>query len=747
MMNFKKLFIATLVFFTFFETKSISEIVNKIIVEGNQKVSAETIVIFGDVTLGKDYTQQELNLIIKKLFETTYFKNISVELENNELKIIVEENPIINTIVFNGEDAKKYKELLRDLLSLKEKSAFFQSNIKRDINLIKDFYRAQGFYFVKIDAEIETLSNNRVNLIFTLDKGDKAKISKIFFLGDKKIRDRKLRDIITSQEARFWKFISKNVYLNQGRIQLDKRLLKSYYKNKGYYEVKISSSNIEYSEGDGFVLTYSVDAGKRYIFKKVSANVSESLDEAAFASLEKNFNEIVGDYYSQKKLTSILEEIDKLSELKELQFINHNVEETLEADGIEVKVNIFEGKKFTIERINIVGNSVTNDEVIRGELIVDEGDPYSVLLINKSINQLKSRNIFGEVNSKIVEGSTPDLKILELTVEEKATGEIAAGAGVGTDGTSFMFSVSENNWLGRGIQLQTAANISQDKISGNIAINNPNYNYSGNAVYSSLDLSSTDMKETSGYSSAKTGFSLGTEFEQYRDIYFSPSFALSYEDIQVESTSSTAIQKMEGNYTNADFVYGVIYDGRDQSFQPTDGSRIKFVQSLPIIQDSSSLMNGIEYSSYRTVTDNIIGSAKFFARGINGIDEDVRLTSRLFMPGRRLRGFNTKKVGPKDGIDYVGGNYMSAFGLEAQLPNLLPESTKTDVSLFLDSGNVWSVDYSDSLDDTNKIRTSVGISANVFTTVGPLTFTLAQAISKASNDQTQSFNFRLGTSF
>jgi len=746
-MYFKKLFIVLLVFFVLLSTKSISEIVNKITVEGNQKVSAETIVIFGDVTLGKDYTQQELNLLIKKLFETTYFNNISVELENNELKIIVDENPIINTLVFNGENAKKYKETLRGLLQLKEKSAFFQSNIKHDINLIKEFYRAQGFYFVEIEAEVEKLKNNRVNLIFTLDKGDKAKISKIFFLGDKKIRDRKLRDIITSQEAKFWKFISKNVYLNQGRIQLDKRLLKNYYKNKGYYEVKISSSNIEYSEGDGFVLTYSIDAGNRYIFKKVSANIAQSLDESAFASLEKNFNDIAGDYYSQKKLTSILEEIDKLSELKELQFINHNVEETLEADGIEVKINIFEGQKFSIERINIVGNSVTNDEVIRGELIVDEGDPYSALLINKSVNKLKARNIFGEVKSTIIEGSSPDLKILELSVEEKATGEIAAGAGIGTDGTSFMFSVSENNWLGRGIQLQTAATISQDKISGNIAVNNPNYNYSGNAVYSSLDLSSTDMKETSGYSSAKTGFSLGTEFEQYRDIYFSPSFALSYEDIQVESTSSSAIQKMEGNYLNADFVYGIIYDGRDQAFQPTDGSRIKFVQSLPLIQDSSSLMNGIEFSKYYAVSDNVIGSAKFFARAINGIDKDVRLTSRLFMPQRRLRGFNNKKVGPKDGIDYVGGNYMSAFGLEAQLPNLLPESTKTDISIFMDSGNVWSVDYSDTIDDTNKIRSSVGISANVFTTVGPLSFTLAQAISKASNDQTQSFNFRLGTSF
>jgi len=747
MENFKKIFLVFILFFLVFSVKSYSEIVTKVEVEGNERISLETIAIFGDITIGKNYESSDINLLIKKLYETNFFSNISVELQNGQLSIIVEENPIINSIVFKGEKATKYKEAVKALLTLREKTSFINNYIKSDINKIKEFYRHLGFYFVKIEAAIEKLTQNRVNLIYSIDKGKKAKISKIYFLGDKKIRDKRLRDIITSTETKFWKFISRNVYLNKARIELDKRLLKNYYRNKGYYEVEISSSNVEYAEGEGFILTYSINAGNRYRFKKIVANVSEELDQSAFSSLEKEFNKIIGDYYSQRKLTSILEKIDTLSEQKELQFINHGVIETLEGDGVLVEINIFEGQKFIIERINIAGNSVTNDSVIRGEMIVDEGDPFSALLINKSINNLKARNIFGKVEQKILEGSSPDLRVLEITVEEKATGEIMAGAGVGTAGTSFMFAIKENNWLGKGIKIQTSLDLTKETISGSLAVTNPNYNFTGNSVFSSLDIASTDMSDSSGYKSSRTGFSLGTEFEQYENIFLAPSIVVVHEDIKIPDDATAELKKMDGTFSNIDFAYGLIVDKRNRTFKPTAGYRAKFVQSLPIIQDASSLLNGINVSVYHALSEDVIGSVKFYARSIHGIDQDVRLTNRLRMPGNRLRGFNTRRVGPKDGDDYIGGNYITALGFEAQLPNLLPESSRTDISVFLDTGNIWHVDYNDTLDDASKIRSSIGISADVFTAVGPLSFTLAQDLSKSLNDETQTFNFRLGTSF
>mgnify|MGYP001422401669 CR=1 FL=1 len=747
MQYLKKFFLFLFFLITFNNISALAEIVKKVEVKGNDRISIETIVIYGDIAIGKDYQTSDINLLIKKLYETKFFSDISIALNNNLLSISVKENPIISSVIFDGEKAKKYKEKITEFLSLRESGSFIEANIKSDINLIKDFYRSLGFYFVKIDAQVEKLEKNRVNIVYSIDKGDKAKISQIYFLGDKKIREKKLRDVITSQESRFWKFISRNVYLDQGRIELDKRLLKNYYRDKGYYEVDVKSTNVEFAEGEGFVLTYNINAGKRYRFKKIFANISDSLDKNAFLSLEKDFNKLVGEYYSQRKLKKTLDKIDKLSEQKELQFINHNILETLDGSGVEVKINIFEGDKIIIERINIVGNSITNDSVIRSELIVDEGDPYSALLVNKSINKIKARNIFSKVEHEILTGSASDLKVLEISVEEQATGEIMAGAGVGTDGTSFQFAVSENNWLGRGIKLQSALNLSEEKVSGNIMVRNPNYNFTGNAVSAALDVSSTDRANTSGFKSSKTGFTLGTSFEQYENVYFSPDISLAWEDIEVDDTASSTIKTMDGNYFNADFGYGLTVDKRNQPYKTTEGYKATFQQVLPIVQDRSSIFNSFDVSTYHDFSEDLIGSLKFLARSIHGIDDDVRLTERIYIPRKRLRGFNTFKTGPKDGDDYVGGNYTAAMNAEAQLPNLLPESYKTDISLFLDTANIWGVDYSSAIDDTNKIRSSVGMSANVFTTIGPLSFTVAQDLTKSTNDETETFNFRLGTSF
>ena len=747
MANFKKIIAFHILFFIFYNVYSYSEVVNKVDVQGNDRISSETIMIFGDIVIGNNYEESDVSLLIKKLYETRFFSNISVELANNKLTIVVEENPIVYSIIFKGEKAKKHVETIKEFLLVREKSSYVSNNIKHDINQIKSFYRARGYYFVKIDAEIEKLEKNRVNIFYSIDAGEKAKISKIYFLGDKKFRDKRLRDIIISEEAKFWKFLSQNVYLNQERIELEKRLLENYYRNKGYYEVDLTSSNVEYSEGEGFVLTYSINAGKRYKFKKIFADVSEALDSSAFFSLEPEFNKLVGQYYSQIKLHSLLEKIDKLSEQKELQFVNHSLLETLDDDGIEVKINIFEGKKFIIEKINIAGNTITNDSVIRGELLVDEGDPFSELLVNKSLNKIRGRNIFGKVEQKTLPGSTDDLKILEINVEEKATGEIMAGAGVGTEGTSFMFSVRENNWLGKGVYLTSALSISEERVSGNIEVIDPNYNFSGNSVSTSLNVSATDRTATTGFKSSKTGFSLGTSFEQYEDIYISPSLAVNHEDIEAESTASDNIKKMDGTYITSDFTYGITLDKRNQSFQPTEGYSTSFFQSLPLIQDSSSIINTFNANTWHEISENVIGSLKFQAKTVHGVDDNVRLTNRLFVSGRKLRGFVRGKVGPKDGADWIGGNYVTGLSVEAQLPNLLPEAYKTDFSLYLDSANIWGVDYSDSIDDSNKIRSSVGVAANVFTAIGPLSWTLSQSLTKASSDVTETFNFNIGTSF
>ena len=720
--------------------------VDKITIQGNKSISNETIKIFGDVKKG-DYSERDINLLIKKLYETGFFSSVSVEVKNKNLYINVKEFPLINQIVFKGEKAKKYLEKLDEYLTLKESVSFSKDKLNRDVKTIKEFYKQAGYYFVDLNVDIEELSDDKVNVIYNLVKGKKAKISKIYFVGDKKVRDKKLREIITSEENRFWKFISSGKFLNEQRIKLDERLLQNYYINSGYYEAQVKSSSVEYQEGDGFALTFSIEAGKRYKFKKVSIDVVDCIDKKYFVELNEPLLKVVGKYYSRTKLQKVLDQIDKLTVQKELQFINHRLLETLEGDDIVVKIEIFEGPKFFVEKVNIVGNNITNDSVIRSEMIVDEGDPYSEVLLTRSVNNIKAKRIFANVDSKTLPGSESGRKIIEIKVEEQATGEIAAGAGVGTQGTTIGGALTENNFLGRGIKLETMLEISEETIRGKLAVVNPNYQFSGNSLLFSVQSIKNDRISTSGYESTDTGFSLGTGFEQYENLFINPEFSVFHNKLETDATASSTIKKMEGNYFSAAVGYGIRSDKRDRTFQPTDGYVTRFYQQIPIVADVPTLIHGFEFSSYQQIGEDVVGSLKFYSRAVNGLDDDVRIGDRAHLPSKYLKGFESRKIGPKDGDDFVGGNYAAALGFNASFPSLLPENMNTDVNLFLDTGNVWHADYSGVVGESNKLRSAFGISANWFSPIGPFNFILAQDITSAETDVTESFRFNLGTTF
>ena len=726
-----------------------AEVLKKAEVYGNERIAIETVIVYGGIEKGKDYSQEDINNMIKKLYDTKFFSKISVDFSNGILKINVEENPIINSILIQGEPTKKFTKAILEALSLKEKSSYIKSDVKNDLEIIKYFYRTLGYYSPKVEARVQEakVGKNSVNLIFEIDKGERQKISKIYFIGEKKIKTKRLRDVIASEEAKFWKFISRNVYLNEERIELDKRLLRNFYLSKGYYDVQILSSNVFVKEKEGIELTFSIEAGNRYRIKKISTNIDPVFDKSIFQPLESDFKKYAGGYYSPFKIKNILKSIDALIDNNELQFVQHSVSETIEENYIDIEFKIFEGRKVQIERVNIKGNTVTNESVIRAELELDEGDPYSKVKLEKTVANLRSRDIFKTVNQKVLDGSSKDLKVLEISVEEKPTGEIMAGAGTGTDGTTLSFALAENNYLGKGLRVDTSLDLTESTIRGGLDITDPNYKYSGNLVTAGISSQKTDNSE-SGYENTLNSLKLATRFEQYDNIFFSPSIELSFDDLKVDSSASSSLKKQAGSFVDFTFGYGVEKDTRDRTFMPTSGSVIGFRQGIPLyIDEQASLLNRISANKYHAFSDDVIGAIKFYAAAIVAVEDDVRISKRLHIPSKRLRGFERRRVGPKDGADYVGGNYVTALGFEAQFPNLLPESTRTDISLFLDTANVWSVDYSSAVEDSNKIRSAFGVSANIFTTIGPLSFTIAQDLSKATNDKTESFNFRLGTSF
>jgi len=747
--SMKKALLRLLFFFIFVTTISYAEIVKEVKVVGNVRVSSETIIMFGDIRVNEDYNAQKINELSRQLYDTGYFSYLEVNLTNGLLEISVKENPIIQSLVFNGIKAKKHKKAIKEVIELKEKTSYVENKLIRDIQKIKTAFRNQGFYFIEVEAYAKENVNNSIDLIYEINRGKRAKIGKIVFIGDKKVKDSKLRGIITSEESKVWKLISTKKYLNQERIKLDTRLLENFYKSKGYYQVKVLATNILYEEGEGFLLTYNINSGKRFRFEDVSLAISENLDKSSFVEIKKDLPKLKNKYYSPKKIIKILDKINKLTMKKDLQFINSKLIETVKNDKILVTINVSEGKKYFVERINIIGNTVTEDNVIRGELEVDEGDPYSLLLLDKSINNIKSRNIFGKVNKNIYEGSSPDLKLITIEVEEKATGEIFAGAGMGSSGETIGGGVKENNFLGRGVRLDANLQVSETAIRGKFSVVNPNYNYSGNEIRFTTQSTKTSKMTIFGYDSSKTGFSLGTTFEQYEDILISPDLSVYYESLSTNDNASKALKQQEGTYVDAEVSYSVIQDKRDQSFKSTEGYRASFNQKLPLYSESPSLINGIDYSAYHSFGDNFIGSLRFHGRTINSLSssEDVKLSERLSIPGKYLRGFEVGKIGPMDASDYIGGNYVTALGFNAALPKLLPDLTNADISLFLDTGNVWGIDYDTNIDESNKLRSAFGVSVDWFTPVGPLSFSFSEAITSASTDKLESFRFNIGTTF
>ncbi len=738
------LILSTIIFFK----NTHAEIISQIEINGNKRISSETIKVYGQIKpLNTDFNKSDVNNILRNLYETDFFKNINVEIKNNKLIINLEEYPLLNQIIILGEKNSGIKDRIKEVISLKEKNSYIRNKLNNDINLIKQLYSSLGYKFVKIESKIRKIDENNYDIAFDINKGNLTKIKKISFIGDKKIKEKRLKDIIVSEESKFWKIVSRNSRFNENQISLDKRLLINYYKNLGYYDVNINTASAEIVNTSDVNLTFSINAGTRYIFNKIETSVDSSLDKSIFYPLEKNYQKIIGDYYSPSKIKKVLEEIDELIEQNNLQFIEHEVDETIAGKDISLKFIIREGSKTLVERINIKGNNVTNESVIRSELLLDEGDPFTELNLDKSIAKLKSRNIFKSVKSEIIEGSKSDLKIINILLEEKATGEISAGAGVGTNGGTFAFLITENNWLGEGKKVSADLEISEESLKGRFIYTNPNYDLLGNSISYNLQ-NSTNDKPNQGYENSVFEIGASTSFEQYRDVFTNLALNLSHDDLRTTSNASSSLKQQSGEFVEFSAKYGFTFDKRNRSFMPTSGSIVSFNQSLPIYADKPFINNTISSSIYHSFTENYVGSGKLFLSTINGLnDEDVRISKRKTLSTSRLRGFERGKVGPVDADDHIGGNYAMAANFDLSLPNFLPESTNTDVALFIDFANVWGVDYNNSIDDSNKIRSSTGLSASWISPIGPMTFTFAQNILKASTDKTESFNFNLGTTF
>ena len=729
-----------------------AEVIKEVDVTGNKRISKDTIIVLGDIKLNNDYDDLKLNETLKKLYQTNFFSNISISINQEILKISVIENPIIEDVEITGIKNKKILEDISEKLNLQNRMSFTENLLNKDIELIENIHRSAGYYFVKVTPLIKKNDNlNSIRLIIDINQGERAKVKQILFIGDKKIKDKKLLEVIASEEHKFWKFVSRKVYLNEGTINLDKRLLENYYKNRGFYNVKILNSFAELNEEGSFKLVFNIDAGEKYFFNDLNLSLPEDYNENDFKKIKKIFNKLKNKKYSIDGINTILKEIELIASQNLYDFIDATVtEEIVDKNKINFNFKVKDSQKYYVERINLFGNFNTIEEVIRNKLIVDEGDPLNELLYKKSIDNIRSTGFFKKVNSEIIDGSSPNEKVINITVQEQPTGEISMGAGYGTSGTMIGGGITEKNFLGKGINLDSSIELSEESLKGKFIYAKPNFGNSDNTLFTSIRATTTDNLTDFGYKTSDTGFSLATRFEQYENLFFKPELDLSLEKIETNSSATTTLKKQEGSYTDFYFNYGLDYDLRNSTFNPSSGYKTSFFQTLPIVSDNNEIANTFVTTHYKplSLSSGMVGKASFYFKTVHSIsDDDVRISKRASLPYSRLRGFKKGSIGPLDDNDFVGGNYASSMNLSTTLPGLFRTVENIDMSYFIDAGNVWGVDYSDTIDDSNFIRSSTGVSLDLLTPVGPLSFSWTQPITKRSTDKTETFRFNLGTTF
>jgi outer membrane protein insertion porin family len=558
-------------------------------------------------------------------------------------------------------------------------------------------------------------------------------------------------DVITSSEDGWWKFFSTSA-LSEQRIEYDKQLLKEFYKSKSFYDVQIESAFASVDKNNKFTLTYSINSGKKYKFGDYDLKVAGLvLKEEDIKEIKNISNKLLkNEFYSPLTTNKINKQITDFLESRKYGNFEINLQDAKAADDkINIIVQLNEGQKSLVNKINIQGNTITEEKVIRDNLIVSEGDQLNSSKVKKSIDNVKSKQLFSKVDYKIEDSDKKNFKDLNLFVKEQPTGNISAGVGYGTNGGLFEASLNERNFLGQGINLNFTGRLSADVIRGEFSYLNPNYKNSNKELAASL-FSEVDDYKNSGYQNKRAGTKFATKYEIYEDIFFRPNLGVQFDKLEVTGDASSLLRSRQGDFVTTSFGYNFLFDQRDSKFTPTSGSIIYFDQNIAtFFSDIPTVQTGVGATFYKELlNEKYIGSIK--ARLANVVafnDKDVKLSDRIFSSASDLRGFEQRGVGPVDSGDHIGGNNLAALSLKSTFPNPIPENLRATTFLFLDMGNVWGADYSSSISNSSKLRTSTGIALDLMSPIGPLSFTYSIPLSKASTDKEQNFLFNIGSSF
>lgn len=730
-----------------------SATIKKIEIQNNQRVEASTILSYIHLKEGDRFNQESINMSLKEMYSTELFSSIDVGMSGNTLVVKIQENPIVNKIGYEG-NKRVNDETINAAISLKPRSVYTKSKVQADVLVIQDLYRKNGRFAAKVEPKIVTLDQGRVDMVFEIDEGNKASVKKIYFIGNKKFSGKKLREVLNTKESRWYTFYSSSDSYDQDRVSYDKELLRKFYTSKGYADFNVTSVISEITENkEAFILNFSMEEGEKYKFGDIQ--IDSQLPDIKMDMFAKEIKTVKGEVFNA---TFVDDTIDKItSHLNDIGFafveVTPDYQRDLKNRVMGVTYKIKEGPKVYIGKVNVSGNVRTLDKVVRREVRVAEGDPFNAAKLRRSKQRIDNLGFFDKVDVRTEPGDEPDRADVNIDVAERSTGELNFGVGYSTtEGMLGNVSVRERNLLGtaRDVKLSLQKSARGDQID--LGFVEPYFMDKDVSTGANVFNITRDNSDQSSYSSSTQGGSVNATYSLTENLRHTVKYSLSTVDItDIQPNASTFVREQAGTNVTSMVGHSFMYDKRDNKFDPSDGYYASFSQDLAGVGgDSQFLRNEARSGFYKPVVrEDVIFNASARGGYISGWGgKNVRINDRFFVGGTNLRGFKDAGIGPRDGIDALGGNVYYTASTGFSFPLGLPDELGFKGETFVDVGSLYDVDANGpTVRDENSLRASAGVGLSWTSPLGPIRIDVANPFLKESYDKTQLVRFDFGTRF
>ena len=749
--------------------------VSAIRVEGNKRVEPETVRTYLSFNVGDPYDLAKVDESLKTLFATGLFQDVRIRREGSTVVIIVAENPIVARVAFEGNKQIEDDALVAEV-QLKPRTVYTRARVQADVQRILVLYRRQGMYAAQVDPKIINIDNNRIDVVFEINEGPITKVRAINFIGNSAFSDSQLRYVISTTQTSLLSFLKNTNIYDPDRLNLDRELVRQFYLKNGYADVRVVSATADLDrDARGFFITFTVDEGQKYKFGEV--DVESALPSVDLRALRGVVMSRPGRIYDVQRIEKTAEALTITASQEGYAFAQ--VRPRFDRDEASHRINITyvidEGPRVYIERINIVGNFRTHDDVIRREFSLAEGDAYNRLLVEAARRRLRSLGFFKTVDIDTEPGGAPDRVVLVVKVMEQPTGELSFGAGYSTsEGVIGDISITERNLMGKGQYVRLGFSGSLERAQVDFSFTEPHFLDRNLAAGFDLFHKEVDFTNVSSYRERNTGGDLRMGFPIAYNTQLGLRYRFEREEIyDVASNASLAVKDAEGVSNVSSVGYTIAYDTRNLPQSPTSGAFVAFSQDLAGVGgDVNYFRSVVDGRGYYPLTNKItlVGRAQGgFINGWGG--QDVRLTDLFFKGGETIRGFQRAGYGPRDACedpstgkrvkdctrDPLGGQTFWATTAEARFPiPFVPDSIGMQGAVFVDAGSLFDPSglaqtavrkEGSFIFDAADVRMSTGVSLIWQSPLGPLRADLAQALLKSSFDRTELFRFGASTQF